>query len=517
MDSNHKNFSLNLIGQMLVFMINMVTGLFLTPYIVGALGTEAYGYIGIINNLISYLSILTTSLNALAGRYIAISYLKNDKKQTNEYFTSVFFSNVILGIAIFILSLLLSIKLESLIHIPSDIVLDVKIAFILAALSSSISLLSVVWGCAAFIKNKLYLNSFAQVGAGLVRILLLLLLFTLFPPKILYYSLGGVVSGLIVLIIELFITQKMLPDISIKRSCFLLKKVLELIKNGVWVSLQSLNKLLQTGLDLLITNIFVDTISTGLFSIAKQIPVVLTQIPALLANIFNPKLAELYVKEQKNDFIRYLYFTMKFLTFVMVVPLIGFIVFGNNFYALWLPKHSADEIATIQTLSVLTVLPCLFDAYVQGLYYVNILTNKIKNSVLITFAFSVMSVVTEFVLLLVTDMNPLLVIAATSSVFISIRYLIVTPIYCACVLGFHKFIFFKQLIKSIFISAIIFSIFMIAKSFLHLNTWLTFIASVLLVGLVGYIVVFLIAFTGEEKKKVIVLLKLDRVIKRRNK
>ncbi|MBO5105932.1 MAG: oligosaccharide flippase family protein [Clostridia bacterium] len=517
MDTNRKNFTLNLLGQVLVFIINMVIGLFLTPCIVDALGTEAYGYIGIINNLISYLSVLTTSLNALAGRYITISYLKDDKKETNEYFTSVFFSNVVLGISIFVLSILLSVKLEALIHIPEHLVVDVKIAFVLAAVSSSISLLSVVWGVAAFIKNKLYLNSFAQVVAGIVRIVLLLVLFTFFTPRVLSYSLGGVVSGFIVLVIELLITRKILPGISIKRTYFSFKKVVELIKSGIWVSFQSLNKILQTGLDLFITNIFVDTISTGLFSIAKQIPVVLNQIPALLANIFNPSLARLYVKEQKDELVQHLNFTMKFLTFVMVVPLIGFVVFGDNFYALWLPNHSSNEIATIQLLSVLTVLPCLFDAYVQGLYYINVLTNKIRDSVLITFAFSVMSIVTEIVLLLATDLNPLMVIAATSSVFVSVRYLIVTPIYCAYILEIHKYTFFKQLIKSIVTSVVVFVLFYLTKKVLIIDTWVSFLTSIFVIGIVGYLVVFLITFTMVEKKKVLTMLKLDRILKRGSK
>lgn len=322
------------------------------------------------------------------------------------------------------------------------------------------------------------------------------------------HSLSAVLAaeecGLIItMTLQYCITKKLLPEIKIKREYFNLKRVFEILKSGIWVSLESLNKMLQTGLDLLVTNLFVNPSAMGLFSIAKQIPVVLAQIPQLVANVFNPELAKLYAENKKEELIEKFKFTINFLSFMMIVPLIGFVVFGKEFYTLWLNGKSVEEINTIQILSILTVLPLLVNAYVEGLYYANTLTNKIKGSVIITTIFSVASIGTEFLLLKATSFNPLIIIAGTSSCFMIVRHAIVTPLYCSHVLNLPKLTFYPALIKSIFISCVIYVLFEAIRRFAVINSWLTFMLVCACAGIVGYIVVLILLFNKNERKKVI--------------
>lgn len=131
--------------------------------------------------------------------------------------------------------------------------------------------------------------------------------------------------------ITICVHQKLIPEITIKKEYYNPKRILEILKSGVWLSLESLNKMLQTGLDLLVTNLFVNASAMGLFSIAKQIPVILAQIPQLIANVFNPELAKLYAENKQEELIEKFKFTIRFLSFMMIVPLIGFVVLEKNF------------------------------------------------------------------------------------------------------------------------------------------------------------------------------------------
>lgn len=503
MKSSNRDFLINLIAQMMVFATNMIISFFFTPFIISKLGTEAYGFIGLVNNFVSYLSVITIALNSLAGRFITLSYHKNDEKKVREYYSSVFFADTFIGIIVLIASVILCINIQSLINIPDSLVKDVKITVILAFFSSTISLVGVVFGVAAFIKNKLYMNSLAQMTANITRVLILAVSFWLFVPHMWYYSIAAICTGLITMTLQYCITKKLLPEIKIKREYFNLKRVFEILKSGIWVSLESLNKMLQTGLDLLVTNLFVNLSAMGLFSIAKQIPVVLAQIPQLVANVFNPELAKLYAENKKEELIEKFKFTINFLSFMMIVPLIGFVVFGKEFYTLWLNGKSVEEINTIQILSILTVLPLLVNAYVEGLYYANTLTNKIKGSVIITTIFSVASIGTEFLLLKATSFNPLIIIAGTSSCFMIVRHAIVTPLYCSHVLNLPKLTFYPALIKSIFISCVIYVLFEAIRRFAVINSWLTFMLVCACAGIVGYIVVLILLFNKNERKKVI--------------
>ena len=48
--SEKKQFIFNFISSIAVFISNLVINFFLTPYVLNKLGTEAYGFIGLVNS-----------------------------------------------------------------------------------------------------------------------------------------------------------------------------------------------------------------------------------------------------------------------------------------------------------------------------------------------------------------------------------------------------------------------------------------------------------------------------------
>ena len=514
MEKNSKQFVFNLLAQMFVFCANMIISIFLTPYIVEKLGTEAYGFVGLINNFVSYVSIITVALNALAGRFITLAYHKGEKEKVNEYFASVFFANTILAMIVFGCSLILSLNIESLVKIPSHLTDDVKITVIIAFANTSLSLIGVVLGVAAFIKNKLFLNSISQMASSLARVTILILAFTFLKPHIWYYSIAAFCAALITLFLQFSFTRRLLPELKIKTKFFNFARISEIIKSGIWLSLESLNKMLQTGLDLLVTNLFVDAVAMGLFSVAKQIPVVLAQIPQQISTIFYPELVRLYAEDKKEALVEKFHFTIKFLSFMMMVPLIGFIAFGGEFYQLWLPQRSLNEINMIQMLSWLTVLPLLVNAYVECLYYANTLTNKIKGSVIITLIFSVVSIAAKILLLSFSDINPLVAIAGSSAVLMVVRHVIVTPYYCAYVLQLPRTTFYGPLIKSVIISGGVYLLYNLIDCTFEITSWTSFFVVCGISGIIGYLCVFLVLFTKKEKNEVVNIV-LKKITKKR--
>ena len=163
-------------------------------------------------------------------------------------------------------------------------------------------------------------------------------------------------------------------------------------------------------------------------------------------------------------------------------------------------------------LSILTVLPLLVNAYVEGLYYANTLANKIKGSVIITTIFSVASIGTEFLLLKTINFNPLIVIAGTSSCYMIVRHAVVTPLYCAYVLKLPKMTFYPALIKSVAISCVIYVLFEGVRRVVIIGSWFKFLFVCAGVGILGYVLVLILLFNKDERKKV-----LQMVLKRKSK
>lgn len=510
-----KNFVVNIIAQLLVLLSNLIINFVLTPFVIEHLGEEAYGFIGLINNFVSYISVITVALNSLAGRFITISYHRKEEKTTNEYYTSVFYANVFLSFIVAVASFILSVNAANWINVPDELLLDVKFTILLSAINTIISLLTVVFGIAAFIRNKLYLNSISQMVGAIGRVIAIVLLFYLFEPHIWYFSMAAILYSTLVLYIQTIVTKKECPDLTINKSFFSIDRIIEIVKVGVWASIESFNKILQTGLDLLIANIFISPYATGILSIAKTVPNILIQLTTTIASAFFPELAMLYSAGKKEELKNQFKYTMKVLSLFMIVPLIGFMAYGEVFYTLWLKNRSIEDIKIIQILSVLTVFPLLVNAYVEGLYYANTLTNKIKGSVLYSFVFSTASIITEIILLKSTDLDPLYIIAGTSSLFMSLRYLIITPIYCAYVLELPKLTFYPGLLRSIVTSLGLYFVFYCINNLVIINSWFNFFAIIMISGVLGYVIVIIALLNKEERSKLFITVR-NKLLSRRS-
>ena len=118
----------------------------------------------------------------MAGRFITISVHKNQIEDARKYFSSVFFSNIILVLFINCIAIGVLYKLEYIVKIPEELVGDVKLLFGCIFLNFFISLIFNVYSVSTFIRNRLDLSSTRSIVAHALKALLLIALFYFFDP-----------------------------------------------------------------------------------------------------------------------------------------------------------------------------------------------------------------------------------------------------------------------------------------------------------------------------------------------
>lgn len=67
-----KQLSINLITQLISFVLNLGISFFLTPFVIEHIGKDVYGFVGLANNFTSYVSVFTVALNGILSRYVTI-------------------------------------------------------------------------------------------------------------------------------------------------------------------------------------------------------------------------------------------------------------------------------------------------------------------------------------------------------------------------------------------------------------------------------------------------------------
>lgn len=484
----------------------MLISFILTPILVERLGNEAYGFIGLANNFVSYATIITIALNSMASRYISISIHRKEYEKANMYFSSVFISDLIMSVVVLIATIIMIINLSSILNIPQYLDKDVKITFGLVFINMIISLMSTVFSIATFVKNRMDLSSIRQIVGNVIKVIVIIILFVFFEPKIYFISIAAIAYTLFVFITNIKLTKLLTPELKIQLNNFKWGAIKQLIKSGIWNSLNNLSTVLLNGLDLLIANLFINSEAMGTLSIAKTIPSAIVTLLSTIANVFLPQFTILYSKNKIKELVGETKFSIKILSLIMIVPIAGFIAFGQSFFKLWLPSKGVDEIVQIQILSILTLLPNLASAYIYTLYSINTVTNKLKIPVILTTFLGVISTIVTYILLRTTNLG-VYAIAGVSSFILLARVLIFVPIYAARNLKVRWNTFYTQLLKSILVSVFMIVFFIIINNTFKINSWANLISVAIIAGGIGYAISFVLLLNNKEKIKIINKLK----------
>lgn len=316
-----KRLLINLISNIISFMLQLGISFILTPIITQKVGTAAYGFIGLSNNFISYASIFTVIINSMASRFITFEITKGNIEKANKYYSSVFFMNIIMSIVIAIISLIFIININSFLEIPLEIENDVKITFALAFINLILSIMSTIFTIATYVKDRLDLEAIRNIIGNIIKALFLIIVFSFLQPKIYYITIGGIIFTVIILLTNITLTKKLIPQLRIKIKNFDKKSILILVKSGIWNSITNLSKILLTGLDLLIANLFISAEAMGLLSIAKTIPTTIENLLSTIANIFSPRFVILYSQRKIRELVAEVNYSTKIIAFIMIVPI----------------------------------------------------------------------------------------------------------------------------------------------------------------------------------------------------
>lgn len=502
--STGKQMSINIIASIVAFGVTIGINFFLTPYLVSSLGTEAYGFIGLANNFVQYATIVTSALNSMAGRFISVEYHRGNIKKATTLFNSVFIADLFLAAVMLVASAVITLYVDVLLNVPAELVTSVKITFALTFAAYIVSIVTAIFTTAPFVKNRLEINSIRNIISNLIKVAMIVGLFALFDAKLYFIALATLGSGVFLLLASISVKRRILPEIKTNIMDFEFRLVKILVASGVWMSLANLSTTLLSGLDLLICNITLGAGLMGLMSIAKTVPLSIAVLISTLSSVFTPHYTILYAKNDMKALVNEVNFTSKLQSFILTVPIAGFIAFGNEFYTLWQPTKSEDEIIIIQIISVLTCLMYLFTAHTQALTMLNSVFNKLKIPVLVSLGIGIVSTVTVLLVVNFTSLNDTVksfVIAGVSSILMSLRALIFVPIYSAHLLKQKKTTFYPTIIRGLITFFVLFIFFTIVRSFITLNSWFMFIAVCLAAGIVGYIFSVFILFNKTELTK----------------
>lgn len=499
MNNNHQ-LAKNSIYNLISFIINLSISFFFTPYLIKVVGKESYSFFPLINNIISYSAIITTAVGGMAGRFVTIKLYQNNIIDASCYYNSVLLANWLLSTIFTIASCIIIIFLPNILTIPTSMLTEVEILFAFACGSMIVGLSTNILGLGTFIKNRLDISASRTTISNLLRVGIILILFSCFKPSIVYMSISAFVAALFCAIYNISFKYKLLPEIPINViKYFKWKYLKEVMSSSIWSSVNQLGMILVTQLDLLITNIFIGVSATGDYSIAKTIPSLLISLIATLAGVFVPSFNILYAKKEFKTLENEIKKSMKLMGFFSSVPIGFLIIYGSTFFNLWTPGQDSN---TIGLLSTLSLIPLVINGAVNPLFHIYAVTNKVKIPSITFVGFGLLQTGLVCLLLNTTNLG-LWTIPIISLIVNLIKLCTFVPMYAAHCLELPLIMFYRPIMQSI--ASCIFTV-LISLMIIHIfptNSWYYFIINGLIVCTVAMVLISYIYLNKKERNYII--------------
>lgn len=490
-----KRLLINIVSNIVSFIVSMGISFLLTPYIIDTIGKEAYGFVGLANNFVSYAQLVTLAINALAVRFITVKIHEKDITVANRYFTSVTIANIVTSSLMTIPAMLVVIYIDRIVKVPENILFDVQILWGIVFLNFLIGVITSTYDVVTFASNRLDLSALRSIQANILKVIVLVCLFSLFKPNVWYIGISALVYTIYVFVTNVYYKKKLLPQLKIDYRYFDMKIIKEILASGIWSVITKLGQILSDGLDLLISNLFIDASSMGVLSIAKTVPSAISSLLITISGVFSPQLTIYYAQKDTNMLVNEIKKSMKISGMFTSIAMSGIIILGYSFYSLWVP---GENIMLIQLLSIITVLCVMVSGVVNTLFSVFTIVNKLKVNSYMILGQGIVNAIIVLILLKTTNLG-LIAIAGVSSITSTIRNLTFVPIYAASCLGVSKKTFYPTIFKYMFSTTIVTIGNYIACYSIDKSSWIGLVFSGFICVIVGIMLSYITLLNKEEK------------------
>ncbi|MCF0202918.1 MAG: hypothetical protein HUK08_06095 [Bacteroidaceae bacterium] len=371
--------------------------------------------------------------------------------------------------------------LREVVSISEGLVWDVRCLFGLLTVTNVLLLVFNVYQVATFIENRLDISSMRNLVSKLIWLLVLVLLFGMYPARLWYMGLGLLLSSVYLVIVNVYICRKLTPGLFVSMRDFDWGCIRGLTLSGVWNLITKLGTILHQGCDLILANWFVGGAAMGTIAVTVQVPGYVRQLFGLMSSSFAPSLTKDFAEGRMDRICAEMGKSIRIMSVLVLPVLTVLFVYGDVFFGLWLPSEDG------RLLLWLTIAGCsefVVNMPMEGFWNIFTITNRVRGSSIYVLVNSVVVFVTVIVCLLCTDnlTEKLFVIVGVRNVFSIVRGLFFLPIYGAHCLGLPWHTFYGYMWRPLLGMVVTIGIGVCARMVAMPDSWMTFILYSVVLG-----------------------------------
>ena len=428
METPEPNFSFfqtvrNILSNIAFVFVDILFSLWYTPFLIGKLGRELFGFIPLANSVTSYFSVLTQSLNISIGRHITVELSRGETDRANKLFNTNLIVTLLLISAAIPLGVVLVFMAPVFFKIPAGRERDVQLLFTALVAAFLLTTLRINFSVATFVRNRFDLRNIYSLGARIAQILCILVLFQLDRPSLFYVGLGASCAALFNLAGDYYLWKLLLPELKIHWRDFRKKDLRLIFNSGALTFIYQIGFIL-FNIEMLIANRILDLHLAGMYAALLTIPKNLRIISSAIGGVWGPSILAKYGRSDQRGIDSIVLGSIKLIGLTMALP-IGLICgLAVPFLTVWL----GPDFQALGWVLAAMVFPLSTNLIVEPFFNINISLNKLKVPALVTCGAGLLNLLLA---VLLAPRYGVIGIVAAGALTLTLNYSFFIPIYTA--------------------------------------------------------------------------------------
>lgn len=494
-DNFSKQVPKNLIANVSIFILNIIIGMLLVPFFIDTLGIGSYALIPLATSFTSYVSLIVQSLNTSVYRYLTIDLQKKEYKKANITFNTSLFGTFGIILLLIPIALLISYYAPTFFDIPNSQENDARLLF-LAVITA---FLLRTWGSnfesSLFAYNRLDLLKLMNGIGIIIQVGLIVLLFKLFSPNLIYVGIAYLASAVVNVILAVIFSRKVNPHLKVNVKCFQRSKVKEIVGTGTWLIINDLGGLLFLQIDLIVVNKLFGTVAGGEYSIASTWSSLLRSIAGLLVGVVIPVILTYYAKGKIDEMISLSKSILKLTSFAIALP-IGYICgFAPQILSIWV----GPEYAKLSPLMFLMLSHLVINLPVRPLFTINIAYDDVKTPGIVTLVMGGANLLLAIAIPYLTGWG-YYGVAVAGAIMLTLKNAFFTPWYATKVLGVPRSTFLYSLLPGIITMLLTAGASQLMDHYLHISGFLSLFTCGVILTAIYLPIVWIFGINQSERK-----------------
>src|ERR671910_56696 len=340
-----------------VYAATLVSGLVVTPIIVGALGTEQFGIWALIGAILGFIGLLDFGIGPSLIRFAAEQRGRNARDETSELTSTAFAIYLLLAVVSVLLAVLLAYLLPLVVDISDEYVRAAQIAVVVSVGTFVLRFPLGLFGFLLAGQQRYDVLNVANIlGALLYFGLAVLVLYVADGGLVALAGITAVVTPFRVLLPLVWLRRE-LPDLRVRRSLVTRRQAKRLL------SFSSRNMLIQVAskvvfsTDVIVVSIILGSVAAGVYGIPAKLFALAFGVGIASTTLLFPLLSELEGADDRERQERYLLAGIRLGLAVVVAVGLPLVFLPDRFLEAWLPSDfDVDTAAPILAILMVSLL-----------------------------------------------------------------------------------------------------------------------------------------------------------------